>query len=380
MEGTTTMKITLDRAQFLKALAHGSSVVEKRGTVPILSHVLLQAEGDKLTITSTDMDLALVESVPAVVETPGSLTVPAQMLCDIVRKLPDGAQIELSLNPNQQIHLKAGKARFNIPSLPSNQFPKLTQDDLPFQFKLPASTLKDMINGTKFAMSTEDSRYYLNGIYLHTREIDGKTVLRTVATDAHRLACLHTDLPEGAQDMPGVIIGRKALLEVHKLLDEQDTEILIKLSNRRIEFHFPTALFSCRLIDGSYPDYEQAIPPQHDRPIYLNAKEFSAAIDRVATVALDKDKVSGIKLVVNNNNLTLSAASQELGDAVEEIAVDYPFDHPIEVGFNARYLLDIAQQISEEEAQVYFDNGMVPGMIKGSQNQHSIFVVMPLLV
>ena len=375
------MKFSVERSEFLKALSHGSSVVEKRTTVPILSHVHIQGEGGNIHMTTTDMDLALVEAVPAVVEAPGAITVSAHMLLEIVRKLPDGIQIQATLNPeNDQLTLKAGKSRFNIATLPAEQFPKLTQNDLPFSFKLTAEKLRYLIDRSRFAMSTEETRYFLNGIYFHAHEVNGQKVFRSVATDAHRLACIEVPVPQGAESIPGIIVGRKTITEIRKLINDEnpEAEILISVSPQRIEFKLPTATLSSRLVDGTYPDYEQAIPRGNDKPIIVDAKDFAKAVDRVATVTTDKLPV--IKIVVANNKLTLMAASSELGDATEEMEVDFPFDQPVEIGFNANYLVDITSQIGDEGAEILLSDGSAPAMIKGLNDSEALFVLMPMRV
>lgn len=375
------MKFAVERSEFLKALSHGGSVVEKRATVPILSHVLLHAEGGELHLTTTDMDLALVETIPAVVETPGSITVSAHMVLEIVRKLPDGVQIEATLNPqNDQLTLKAGKSRFNIATLPVEHFPKLTQNDLPFSFKLTAEKLRYLIDRSRFAMSTEETRYFLNGIYFHAHEVNGQKVFRSVATDAHRLACIEVNVPQGAEEIPGIIVGRKTITEIRKLINDEnaETEITISLSPQRIEFKLPQATLSSRLVDGTYPDYEQAIPRSNDKPVIVDAKDFAKAVDRVATVTTDKLPV--IKISVAKNKLTLSAMSSELGDATEEMEVDFPFDQSIDIGFNANYLVDITSQIGDEAAEILLSDGSAPAIIKGINDKEALFVLMPMRV
>lgn len=375
------MKFAVERGDFLKALTHGGSVVEKRTTVPILSHVLIQADAGQLHLTTTDMDLTLVESIAAVIEVPGAITVSAHMLLEIVRKLPDGVQIEATLNPgNDQLTLKTGKSRFNIATLPAGQFPKLTQNDLPFSFKLTAEKLRYLIDRARFAMSTEETRYFLNGIYFHAHEINGQKVFRSVATDAHRLACIEVAVPEGAEAIPGIIVGRKTITEIRKLVNDEgaDAEIVISLSPQRIEFKLPQATLSSRLVDGTYPDYEQAIPRNNDKPVIVDAKDFANAVDRVATVTTDKLPV--IKISVAKNKLTLEAASSELGDATEEMEVDFPFDHSIEIGFNANYLVDITSQIGDEAAEILLSDGSAPAIIKGINDKEALFVLMPMRV
>lgn len=373
------MKLTVDRSAFLKALAHGQSVVERRTTIPILSNVLLNATPMGLSLITTDTDLALIETVPAVVAEPGTTTVSAQMLFDIVRKLPEGSSIELTFLPESgQLNLKGGRSKFNLSCLAPEDFPQLTQSELPFHFTLSAETFVKLLDRAKFAMSTEETRYYLNGIHLHPMEKNGQKILRSVATDAHRLAYVEVPLPQGAENIPGIIIGRKTVTEVRKLIDDSTTEVMISLSSTRIEFALQNAVLSSRLIDATYPEYEKAIPTGNDKTAILDAKTFAAAVDRVATVS--NDKVRTIKVNLSHNLLTLSAVSHDLGNATEEMAIDFPHNTPIEIGFNARYLLDIAQQINEDEAQVALANGDAPAIIKGMTDQEATYVLMPMRV
>jgi DNA polymerase-3 subunit beta len=379
MNPTVTMNLTVDRNVFLKALSHGQSVVERRTTIPVLSHVLLNATPEGLNLTTTDTDLTLVETVPAVVKTEGATTVAAHMLFDIVRKLPEGASVELNLLPETgQMTLKAGRSRFTLSCLPADDFPQLSQGVLPYRFSLPTQTFKKILDRTKFAMSTEETRYYLNGIYFHTVENAGQKVLRAVATDAHRLAYMEVPLPSGAEDIPGIIISRKTITEVRKLMDEATAQVIISLSASRIEFTFESAVLSSRLIDATYPEYQKAIPQNNTKTAIINAKDFADAVDRVATISSDKAKA--IKVNLAGNNLTLSAASHDLGSAVEEMAVDFTPDAVVEIGFNARYLLDIAQQIDEDEAQLFLADGDSPAIFEGMTKKEATYILMPMRV
>ena len=322
------------------------------------------------------MELALIEIISATTEQEGATTVSAHMLFDIVRKLPEGP-IDFNLNAeSQQLLITAGRAKFKLSYLPAEDFPHLTADTLPFSFKISAPTFKNLLDRSRFAMSSEETRYYLNGIYFHPYLKKDTKVLRCVATDSHRLACVEAPLPEGAQEMPGVILSRKTVSEIRKLIDDFNEEIGISLSEKRIEFSLPHATLSSRLIDGVYPDYEQAIPQNNDKTLVVEAKAFSLAVDRVATVASDKLRI--IKINAQENNLILSAASQELGSATEEMAVDFSYTTPIEIGFNARYLLDIAQQINEEETKISLSDSNSPAIIQGFNNTEALYVLMPM--
>ncbi len=366
------MRLTVEKNNILKALSHAQSVVEKRHTLPILGHVLLHAEGDSITLHSTDMELNLVEKVNAVVEEPGLLTVSAAMFFDIMRKLGDDT-VRLFVKDNQ-LHIHAGRSKFKISYLNADDFPKLTFGDLPITFSLKTETLKKLFDKPRFAMATEETRYYLNGIYWHT--IPGENLLRAVATDAHRLAFTQIPAPEGSIDMPGVIISRKTVNEVRKLLDEEGGDVIVKLSPQRIEFHFATSSLSSRLIDGNFPDYLQAIPSNNNRIFYVPTKDYMSAVDRVATVVSDKIRV--IKLELKENLVTVSALSSELGSAVEELSVAYDSQENVEIGFNAKYLLDITQHIDEEETEVYLSDGNSPALMRGAGNTESVYVLMPM--
>ena len=218
------MRVTIERSAFLRALNHVQSVVERRNTIPILSNVLLQAAGGDLKLTATDLDIEIVESVPAMVATPGSSTVPAHMLYDIVRKLPDGAQLELDQGTDTgRVNVFTGRSRFSLQALPPEDFPDIATGEFPNRFTMTAGDLKGLIEKTRFAISTEETRYYLNGIYFH--EVAAGNLLRAVATDGHRLAQAQVARPEGAKGMPGVIVPRKTVLEVVKLLEGVDAEV-----------------------------------------------------------------------------------------------------------------------------------------------------------
>src|SRR5918993_2892905 len=214
------MRVTVERAALLKALGHVHRVVERRNTIPILSNILLRAGEGSLRLKATDLDIEVTETIPADITEAGSTTVPAYMIYDIVRKLPDGAQVSLEMTPDMgQMQIRSGRSRFMLQALPESDFPDLAAGDLPHRFALPAADLKRLIDKTQFAISTEETRYYLNGIYFHTVEAGSGagTMLRAVATDGHRLARVEMPAPQGAEGMPGVIVPRKAVAEIQKL-------------------------------------------------------------------------------------------------------------------------------------------------------------------
>jgi len=278
------MRLSIERSALLKALGHVQNVVERRNTIPILSNVLMSAEDGRLSLVATDLDIEVSEATQADVSAPGQVTAPAHTLYDIARKLPDGSQVVLQINSDDRLDVDAGRSHFTLPLLPSGDFPKMTADGFTHNFAMPAKDLSRLIDKTRFAISTEETRYYLNGIYLHAH--DGK--LRAVATDGHRLALAEGPVPKGAEGLPGVIVPRKTVAEIR------------------------------RLIDG-----------------------------------------------VDNAN--------------EDLPVDYDSE-PLEIGFNAKYLLDVAGQIEGRDATFFLESPASPALVKDPEDDHALFVLMPLRV
>lgn len=372
------MKLTIERADLLKSLAHVQSVVERRNTIPILSNVLLQAQDGKLAFTATDMDLTIVDDAQATVDDPGATTVPAHTFYDIVRKLPDGAEVVLDgSGDSARMSLRAGRSTFSLSSLPKEDFPDPGSDDLPQRFALAAADLKSLIDRTRFAISTEETRYYLNGIYLHAAESGDLQVLRAVATDGHRLARYETPLPAAASGMPGVIVPRKTVNELRKLIEESDGDVEIALSETRIQFSFGSSVLTSKLIDGTFPDYERVIPADNDKVLEINCRDFAEAVDRVSTISTEKSRA--VKMLVDGEALTLSASSPESGSAEEAVEIGYA-GPALEIGFNSRYLLDVAQQIGGEKVEIFLKDAASPTLMREAANPNALYVLMPMRV
>jgi DNA polymerase III subunit beta len=374
------MKLKADRATFLKALAHIQSVAEKRNTIPILANVLIAVRDGKLTLTATDMEIAVVEELGADTQRNGATTAPAATLYEIVRKLPEGAEVELD-HPggDAQLALRAGRYATSLVVLPVEDFPSMTAGALPHRFHIPAQTLRALIDRTRFAISTEETRYYLNGIYLHAAETEGTNVLRAVATDGHRLARVEEPLPEGAAGMPGVIVPRKTVAELRKLLDEASGEVEVALSETRIQFNVGPVTLTSKLIDGTFPEYERVIPRDNDKVLRVGKKDFSDAVARVAAISSERSKP--VKLSLARDLLVLSAASPEQGTATEELdgdRVKYEAG-PLEIGFQARYLNDITDQIAGE-VEFRFSDGSAPTVVRDAGDASALYVLMPMRV
>jgi DNA polymerase III subunit beta len=376
------MKLTIERAALLKALSHVQSVVERRTTIPILSNVLLAASSGKLALSATDMDLEIVESVPARIETDGRTTAPAHTLYDIVRKLREGAQVELETpggagSDRNEMVLRSGRSTFTLACLPPEDYPVMTGSELPHRFTLTAVELRTLIDRTRFAISTEETRYYLNGIYLHATKNNEVPVLRSVATDGHRLARIEMVLPEGAAGMPGVIVPRKTVIELRKLVEEGDDEVQVALGDTKIRCAIGEAALTSKLIDGTFPDYDRVIPTGNDKMLEVPCKEFAEAVDRVSTISTERSRA--VKLAIDKGTLTVSAASPENGTALEEVEVRYQ-SSPLEIGFNSRYLLDITEQIEGEAALFAMSDAASPTVVRDSADASALYVLMPMRV
>ncbi len=372
------MKLTIERTALQKALAHVQSVVERRTTIPILSNVMIEGADDSLSLTATDMDIAIVEKVPADVAAPGAITLPAHTLYDIVRKLPEGSQISFEGGEGGgHMEICAGRSRFSLSCLGTDEFPVMTNGDLPHGFTLSAALCRNLVDRTRFAMSSEETRYYLNGIYFHTTDEDSAPVLRVVATDGHRLARMETPQPDGAADMPGVIVPRKAVTELRKLIEDNEVDIAVALSDNKIRFTFDNVVLTSKLIDGTFPDYQRVIPEGNDKHLEVDCKPFAEAVDRVSTISTEKSRA--VKVALDKNSLTLSSSSPESGTATEEMEVTYDAD-PVEIGFNSRYLLDITQQIEGGTARFDLADASSPTIVRDAADGSALYVLMPMRV
>jgi len=382
IERSVLMKVTVERSALLKSLSHVYRVVERRNTIPILSNVLLRARDGSLTLKATDLDLEITEVCKADIQDAGGTTVPAHFLYDIVRKLPDGAHISLEISDGEtQMLLRSGRSRFHLQALPVDDFPDLTIGELPHHFALTASHFKALIDRTQFAISTEETRYYLNGIYLHTMDVQGEVKLRAVATDGHRLARMDVPAPDGALNMPGIIIPRKTVSEIQKLLEGLDGEVDIAISPSKIQLSFDGVVLTSKLIDGTFPDYQRVIPQGNDKFLKVDRTLFAAAVDRVSTISSERGRA--VKLSLDAGKLMLSVVNPDSGSATEEIEVDYEADS-IDVGFNARYLLDITAQLVSEDAVFAFADSGAPTLIqddvKDGATPQALYVLMPMRV
>ncbi|MGR3714508.1 MAG: DNA polymerase III subunit beta [Shimia sp.] len=372
------MKISIERSVLLKAVSQAQSVVERRNTIPILANVLIEAEGDTAQFRATDLDIEVVDKAPAMVERAGATTVAATTLHEIVRKLPDGALVTLTDDGAAgRLTVEAGRSNFSLATLPREDFPVMATSEYSSNFSAPAAVLRRLFDKSKFAISTEETRYYLNGVYLHISDSEDGKVLRAVATDGHRLARVDADLPDGALEMPGVIVPRKTVGELRKLLDDDDMEIAVSVSETKVRFATPNITLTSKVIDGTFPDYTRVIPQGNTRKLEVDATEFAQAVDRVATVSSERSRA--VKLQLDEDRLILSVNSPDSGAAEEELAVAYN-DERLEIGFNAKYLLEIASQVDRENAVFMFNSAGDPTLMREGNDTSAVYVVMPMRV
>ncbi len=383
------MKISIERAALLSAAGHAQSVVERRNTIPILANVLIDArggsggggEGGEVAFRATDLDVEVIDRAPARVDRPGATTVAALTLHEIVRKLPDGASVEIAEEPGTgRLNVSAGRSHFQLATLPKEDFPEMASPEYVTTFAIPAPALRRLFDKSKFAISTEETRYYLNGVYLHVADAEGVRTLRAVATDGHRLARIDTELPMGADDMPGVIVPRKTVGELRRLLDGDDV-IEVSVSETKIRFQTEgktgRLTLTSKVIDGTFPDYSRVIPTQNKRRLEVDAADFARAVDRVATVSSERSRA--VKMALDEDRLVLSVNAPDSGAAEEELAVAYGDDR-LEIGFNAKYLLEIASQVDRENAVFLFNSAGDPTLMREGSDDSAVYVVMPMRV
>lgn len=372
------MKITIARETLSPALAALSRVVERRNTIPVLSNILLRAEGERLSLRATDLDIQALTSLPCQVETAGAVTVPAHTLADIVRKLPNDCQITLEMDgANPRLIAKAGRSRFVMHTLPENDFPDIATGELTHRFAMSAKALLGLIAQVSFAISSEETRYYLNGIYLHAAVGPDGPVLRAVATDGHRLSRLELQAPDGTNGMPGVIVPTKAVGEIARLAKDAEVELTIELSQTKIRVSAGETSLTSKLIDGTFPDYERVIPRGNDKLATLDAEAFEKAIDRVATISSERGRA--VKLSLSDAGLALSVTNPDSGEAREELEADYD-GPPIEIGFNARYLLDVLGVLAGDSVLMKLADPGSPAVFQRREGDPLLIVLMPMRV
>ena len=375
------MEIKANSSDLLKALNHIHGIVEVRHTLPILSNIVLSAENNELSLSSTNLDIFCSDKIDAEIVNSGEISVPAITFFEIVKRLPSGSDVILSIgDEDTELILKCGRSKFNLSTLRTEDFPILSDKDLSTNFVISADELSRMIDKTKFAISNEETRYYLNGIFFHKAESNSIKFLRAVATDGHRLAQYDIPLPQGAEEITGIIIPKKTVFELRKVLDDADGDVSVSLNENKIKFSFNNLKIVSKVIDGTFPDYTKVIPQNNDKKFKTNNSELKNAIDRVSAVAINEEtKSKAIKLTIENNKLNLSVESQSKGSAKEEIDISYR-NEKVDIGFNSRYLLDICNEVDGDEIDVNLLDSISPAIILDKTDENLFFVLMPMRI
>lgn len=373
------MPITLARDDLAQALGVLARVVERRNTIPIVSNVLIDAVGDVVTLTATDLDIEVEATIRGETSAPCDFTLPAHTLHDVVKKLPGGASVTLEPEADgARVALRSGRLRYALNALPAADFPDIPQPTEGAAYTLPAGALAQALGAVSFAMSTEETRFYLNGVFLHVVEIDGAPMLTFAATDGHRLARWRLPAPAGAEVAPGVIVPRKAIIEIARLAKEaRGADARLAIDAEKLRLTIGDATLTTKLIDGTFPDYQRVIPTGNDKTARLRREDLAQAADRVATVSSERGKA--VRLAFDATTLALSVDNAGIGSSREEIDCDFDSD-PLEIGFNAAYLRDALQAAGGEQTLMRLDNAGAPALIANPDDDALTIVLMPMRV
>ena len=375
------MKLQLSKSNFVKSLSFVQNIVENKATIPILANVLLEATKGRLNVSATDMDITIFDKIKVNnIEAEGSTSVPAHTLYNVIKELPDDDPVDLSYDQNnKKLHLMSSKSKFVFSCLSKDEFPISSAETFKITFDLKSDILREIIDKTYFASSNEETRYYLNGLYIHTASLNNKNYLRAVATDGHRLAQYQISAPSTIlKNNFGVIVPKKLIFELRKLIDDLKGNIKIELSERKIKLSFNETIIISKLIDGKFPDYEKVIPKNTSNAFSINRKKFLESINRISTISSEKSKA--IKLNLNKDKLTISASNlEEGGSGIEEITIKYN-GPTLDIGFNSGYLKEIINQLTLDEITILFSDSTAPTIIKDASKAESLYVLMPMRV
>ena len=375
------MEVKINSSELLKALNHVHGIVEVRHTLPILSNIILIAKDDILSLSSTNLDIYCSDVISAEIQTAGEISVSAITFFEIVKRLPAGSDVIMSMeSTDSELVIKCGRSKFNLSTLKIDDFPTISDADLSTAFVMTSEELIRLVDKTKFAISNEETRYYLNGIFFHKAERNSIQFLRAVATDGHRLAQYDIPLPQGAEDMTGIIIPKKTIQELRKVLDDADGDINISLNENKIKFSFNNLKIISKVIDGTFPDYTKVIPKDNDKKFSTKNTELKNAIDRVSAVAVNEEaKSKAIKLSIENNKMYLKVESQSKGSADETIDINYN-NEKVDIGFNSRYLTDICNEVDGDEIDISLYDSISPAIILDKTDENLFFVLMPMRI
>ncbi len=371
------MKFKIVRSNLFKTLSHLQGIVDKKNSLPILSNILIEAKNNALTLSSTDMDISIIEKIDCNVLEDGSTTINSQIFYDIVRKIDDNSEIEIISNDGKLLTLRADGSRFSLACLPKEDFPIIDQENSGNTIKINSKIIFKLIDKTKFAISNEETRYFLNGLYFNITKDQSNSLLTLVGTDGHRLAKFSHNIEDSIDQLSGVIIPKKTIYELCKLLSEIDKDIYISISSNKIIFIIENIIFISKLIDGSFPDYKRVIPKDNLNILKVNREILLSAVDRVSTIANEKSPVIKFKLL--QNVLNLNTINNENSTASEDLKINYNGDD-IEIGFNSKYIMDIVNNLEDEEISINLKDNTSPIIATENSNSNLVYVLMPMRV
>ena len=371
------MKFKISRSDFFKSLSHLQGIVDKKNSLPILANILIEAKDNNLILSSTDMDISIIEKISCNVLEDGATTINSQILYDIVRKIDDKSEIEIISNNGKLLTLRSEGSRFSLACLPKEDYPLIEKNNSGNDIVLNSKILYKLIDKTKFAISNEETRYFLNGLYFNVTKEDNKNVLTLVGTDGHRLAKFSHQIDVQIDQISGVIIPKKTIYELSKLLSEIDSDIKVSISSNKVVFIIKDIILISKLIDGSYPDYKRVIPNDNNNILKINRHKLLSAVDRVSTIANDKSPVIKFKLL--KNILNLNTINNESSTASEDLTINYQGDE-IEIGFNSKYIMDIVNNLEDTEISINLKDNTSPIIAQEYSNTNLVYVLMPMRV
>ena len=371
------MQFVIKRDILLKSLNFVQGVVEKKNTLPILSNVLLQLKDKKLSIVATDLDIIFYEGIEDVkIIKEGSTTTSAAILYDILRKISSNAELNFELKSENKLSLRSQNADFNLLCLPTDNFPSFADEFEGQEMTLNNHRFLKLLNKTKISISNDDTRHYLNGIFLHLTEAHGRNFLTGVATDSHRLSSSSLEI-DNVNDFSSLILPRKTVFQLCSLLSETSDKLTMQTSDNKIKFTLGNIKLISKVIDGKFPDYKKVVPTSNEKKLILSSKDFINSIERVASVSLDRKE--GVKLLINKDNVQLSVNSANSGEGNEKIKAEYSSDN-LSISFNSKYLVDIASEVEDKNLKMSLKDSVSPVLIEDVSDKNSYYVIMPMKI
>ncbi len=371
------MQFIVKRDTLLKSLNFVQGIVEKKNTLPILSNVLLQLKENKLSIIATDLDIVFYDEIKEVkVLTEGSTTTSAAILYDILRKISSNAELNFDLKTENKLSLKSENSNFNLLCLPTDNFPTFNDNFDGNEISLNNSKFLKLLNKTRIAISNDDTRHYLNGIFLHLTEAHGRNFLTGVATDSHRLSSSSLEL-DNIGDFSSMILPKKTVFQLCSLLTESNEQFTMQTSENKIMFKLGNMKLISKVIDGKFPDYKKVVPTDNKKSLIVPSKDFINSIERVTSVSLDGKE--GVKLAINKENIQLSVNSANSGEGNEVIKANYNSEN-LNISFNSKYLIDIASEIEDKNLKMNFKDSVSPVLIEDASDKNSYYVIMPMKI